>query len=71
MILFQSNLLMIVSEEEEGTPHSKKELIALAKQIANESKEVVKHASKVARQCSDKRLRQVNCEGSSLLRIKI
>ena len=44
---------------EEGEPYSKKELIGLAKEIANESKEVVKHARKVANQCSDRRLKQV------------
>ena len=52
-------VLVVCRDAEEGEPYSKKELIDLAKQIATESREVVKHARKVADQCSDKRLKQV------------
>ena len=49
-----------LSEEEEGQPRSKKQLIALAKEIANASRDVSAYASKVAKDCPDRRVSQVN-----------
>ena len=47
-------------DAEEGQPQrSKKELIALAKEIAAASKEVSTYSSKIAKDCPDKRVSEV------------
>jgi len=46
-------------DEEEGQPHSKKELIELAKEIATASKEIVKLGQRACEKCNDKRLKSV------------
>lgn len=49
-------------DEEEGEPHSKKELIELAKEIATASKEIVKLGQKACEKCNDKRLKSVRAK---------
>lgn len=49
----------VIRDEEDGEPHSKKELIQLAKEIANASKEIVKFGNRACQKCSDKRLKAV------------
>ena len=53
--------LFACREEEEGQPQrSKKELIALAKEIAAASKEVSTYSARIAKDCPDKRVAQVS-----------
>ena len=52
--------LFTCREEEDGQPQrSKKELIALAKEIAAASKEVSNYSARIAKDCPDKRVAQV------------
>ncbi|KAJ7380305.1 hypothetical protein OS493_011025 [Desmophyllum pertusum] len=59
MAILFAKMSQFMREAEEGQPQrSKKELIALAKQIAAASKEVSAYSSKMARDCPDKRVSQ-------------
>ncbi|KXJ18815.1 Vinculin [Exaiptasia diaphana] len=57
MAILFAKMSKYMRDEEEGQPHSKKELIELAKEIANASKEIVKLGHKAFDKCNDKRLK--------------
>ncbi|KAL9979828.1 hypothetical protein ACROYT_G017545 [Oculina patagonica] len=59
MAILFAKMSQFMREAEEGQPQrSKKELIALAKEIAAASKEVSRYSSKIAKDCPDKRVSQ-------------
>lgn len=59
MAVLFAKMSQFMREEEEGQPQrSKKELIALAKEIAAASKEVSTYSARIAKDCPDKRVAQ-------------